>query len=69
MTLNSHHKSTKGKLHLTNLLTFYEASVDGGGGGEKALEDIYFDFSGVFDKASSQPNWGKLDWMCELQGG
>ena len=55
MTLNSHHRFTKGKLHLTNLFAFYEelkASVDGGGGEEEALKDIYFDFSRAFDKVS-----------------
>lgn len=53
--MNSRHRFTKGKLHLTNLIAFYEelkASVDGGGSGEEALEEIYFDFSRAFDKVS-----------------
>lgn len=51
-TLRTRRGFTKGKLHLTNLFAFYEelkASVDGEGGGEEALEDIYFDFSRAFD--------------------
>lgn len=55
MTVASHHKFNKGKLQLTNPIAFYEelkASVDGGGGGEEALEDIYFDSSRAFDKVS-----------------
>lgn len=52
--MNSHHRFTKSELHLTNLIAFCEdlkASVDGGGGGEEALEDIYFYFSRAFDKS------------------
>jgi len=55
MTVNSHHRFTKGKPHLTNLIAFCEelkASVDGGGGGENALKDISFNFSRAFDKVS-----------------
>lgn len=43
--MNSHHRSTKSKLHLTNLIAFCEdktASVDHGAGGEEELEEIFF---------------------------
>lgn len=47
MTVNTHHRSTKSQLHLTNLIAFCEeltASVDHGAGGKQALEDFFFLF-------------------------
>lgn len=44
MTVNSRHRSTKSKLHWTNLIAFCEeltASADPGAGQEEALEEFF----------------------------